>query len=80
MSTNNCIHNLVEDEQMGHRVCTKCGQVNRIYIINNYIKIMLIGKKNYIINNLIYKIKNRLWKKTLLFLKLVFQKSLMVQP
>jgi len=27
MSTNNCIHNLVEDEAMGHRVCTKCGQV-----------------------------------------------------
>jgi len=33
MSTNNCIHNLVEDEAMGHRVCTKCGQIMEENII-----------------------------------------------
>jgi len=33
MSTNNCIHNLIEDEAMGHRVCTKCGQIMEENII-----------------------------------------------
>jgi len=42
MSTNNCIHNLVEDEAMGHRVCTKCGQVNLLSLFFLTLKFQII--------------------------------------